>query len=191
MLQPKVKKSKNPFSLSPSSIHRRIASIGVDPYPIVREDTTDAIVTRYFMSAVYGGSPVDTFPPIKKELLAKHGLNDFMYPSLEMNPEAPQLPGAPGLFYEGGFGRPADEWPRIQRVIVRLGRSLWFYVGSYKLAPTDSLTRLEWANQDPKVGVINLFDRRPLFVLKLLISVSFGVSGKTTFLRNIRQRELA
>jgi hypothetical protein len=93
-----------------------------------------------------------TFPKIADERLAIHGLNDFMYPNLDMNPYAPEVPGARGLFFvPRPSDRPAEEWPEVQRVITRIASAKWQYVGQYRMRPAASLTKEEWASQDAKV----------------------------------------
>ena len=108
------------------------------------------MVSRVFLSSVYGGNQQQTFPTISKEKLDIHGLDDFMYPNLLFNPCAPQMPGAPGLFFRAR-GQPAGHWPKVQRVITRIDSNAWQYVGQYKLSPAPSLTKDEWAAEDPQV----------------------------------------
>jgi hypothetical protein len=108
-------------------------------------------VTRDFLSSVYGGNTQQTFPSIAPEKLEIHGLNDFMYPNLYFNPCAPQRPGAPGLFFKAARGRPAGDWPAVQRVISRIDSNVWQYVGQYKMRPSISLTEEEWVFQKPSV----------------------------------------
>lgn len=116
----------------------------------IPQDIRDVVVTREFLSTIYGGNSQETFPSIGKEFLAQHGLNDFMYPSLDYNPAAPQIPGAPGLFLKTcGHGQ---EWPEVQRVITRIAPNHWQYVGQYKLSPAESLTTREWREQSELVS---------------------------------------
>ncbi|EPQ59832.1 hypothetical protein GLOTRDRAFT_29443, partial [Gloeophyllum trabeum ATCC 11539] len=56
-------------------------------------------VSRAFMSEYYGGNTQDTCPKIKRSRVAIHGLKDFMYLNLELNPYAPKSPGDPGFFF--------------------------------------------------------------------------------------------
>ena len=149
ILQPKVKKTKGTFSIE--TVWNRLNAIGHKPYPITLDGSIAGVtVTREFMTEVYGGNTQETFPSIRIEKLRIHGLDDFMYPNLAFNPCAPQTPGAPGLFFKA-CGRPADDWPMVQRVITRIERNVWHYVGQYKLAPAPSLTKEEWAFEDPQV----------------------------------------
>lgn len=120
--------------------------------PPISQDVRDVAVSREFLSSLYGGNPQETFPKVGKDFLARHGLNDFMYPSLDYNPAAPQIPGAPGLFVAtSGHGW---EWPEVQRVITRIAPNHWQYVGQYKLSPTESLTTREWREQSELVSML-------------------------------------
>lgn len=136
-------------------------AIGIDPFPVsLDRSIRDVDISRLFLSHEYGGSPQDTFPSIRKAKLEEHGLDDFMCLNLDFNPCAPATPGAPGLFFETHWG-PTGPWPKIQRVICRLSAGQWLYQGQYRLAPSESLTKEEWAQESQRV--------RPL--LKLILTV--------------------
>jgi hypothetical protein len=131
--------------------------MGFDPYPIppeVDEDMKNLIINRLYMTDVYGGSFVESFPKIRKALVDKHGLDDFMYPNLVMNPFAPQIPGSHGLFFgliaRGFIEEPDDD--QIYRVISRLESGKWQYQGQYIMGYAPRLTTQEWASQPRKVG---------------------------------------
>jgi len=151
LIQPKVKR-KEDFVLDGDTVRARMSGIRKDPYPVPLERAIQHVdVTRLFLSTIYGGSAQETFPRIAKEKLAVHGLNDFMYPNLDLNPYAPELPGASGLFFA-----PSDQATRkweqhVQRVITRLKAGAWLYVGQYRIVPVASLTKDEWASQKDKV----------------------------------------
>ena len=150
--KPKVKRQQN-FVLNADTVRTRLDNIPKDPYPIPLEQARWYFeVTRSFLSHVYGGSPQGTFPSISKEKFAVHGLADFMYPNLNLNPYAPEIPGAPGLFFVAD-NKPAGKWPwkPIQRVIVRIEAGKWQYMGQYRMEPATSLTKDEWASQKPIV----------------------------------------
>jgi hypothetical protein len=137
--------------MSMDSVHHRLRDIGYDPYPIpLAKDIQDVTFTRHFISYHYGGNTQEPFPSIGQFFLDKHGLDDFMYPNLEYNPHAPEVPGAPGLFFEA-IGGPAYNWPQEQRVISRIKQGEWQYQGQYVLAPAKSLTKEEWGSQRPNV----------------------------------------
>jgi hypothetical protein len=119
----------------------------------------DRMVTRAFMSSVYGGSSQGTFPPIGEDKFAQHGMDDFMYLRLDFQPCAPQIPGRPGLWFSTTS---REEEPFVARVLTRDSKDpIWQYVGQYSVRPALSLTRKEWLNQKLIVGdLIFLFSRR-------------------------------
>ncbi|KAK0228165.1 hypothetical protein IW262DRAFT_1490235 [Armillaria fumosa] len=141
---PKVKKKKAVMQLSQDSIRARLNPIGLDIFPIPLPWTTANIgVSREFISKYYGGSPQSTFPSIGQKFIDLHGDIEYMYLNLEYNPHAPQVPGAPGLFY----GWEADG-TEIFRLIVCVGRNEWNYMGEYRMGPCAPLTVEEWNSQD-------------------------------------------
>ncbi|KAG9315312.1 hypothetical protein JVU11DRAFT_4451 [Chiua virens] len=136
--------------LSEDVVSHRLANVpsyGVDLDPVIRDVTT----TRIFTSRRWGGNTQATFPEIRAEMLARHGLDDFMYLNLFFNPHAPQWPGQPGLFFASSVYPEAEEWQPIKRVLVRLKSNCWFYVGQYHCIPAASLTPDEWKAQAPRV----------------------------------------
>ncbi|KAG6900120.1 hypothetical protein C0993_002655 [Termitomyces sp. T159_Od127] len=156
MKNPKVKKLKG-FGLSLDTVRDRLLAVGLDPYPITLEkEIQDVMVKRRFISSLYGGDTQSTLPHIGKHFLDAHGLDDFMYPNLDLNPHAPEMPGSPGLFF-GANGEDATTWndghgPEVpMRVITRIRPGIWQYQGQYVLSPAQSLTREEWAVQSSKV----------------------------------------
>jgi len=138
----------------PALIRRRLKPIGIDvqsQYFTLDQATREAKVTRAFMSKTYGGNSQQTYPPIGPDFLAKHGMNDFMYINKKFQSEAPEIPGAPGLFFCTGDGHASDESPR--RVLVSIGKSEWQYLGQYHMARSHIpfLTKEEWAAEPKKV----------------------------------------
>lgn len=144
-------KKKEGVAFSLDTIRDRLLTIGLDLFPIpLDRSIRDVDITRQFLSQEYGGNTQDTFPRIRKEKFQEHGLDDFMCFNLDLNPCAPTTPGAPGLFFT--LRRRAGEpWPKIQRVMCRLSSSKWLYQGQYKMAPSESLTKEEWAQESQKV----------------------------------------
>jgi hypothetical protein len=165
VLQPKVKRKKD-YVLSVDTVRDRMRGIPEQPYDIALDQgRASVMVTRQFLSTIYGGNSQMTFPKIADEKLATHGLNDFMYPNLDMNPYAPEVPGARGLFFEtSSSDEPAKEWPQVQRVITRIASAQWQYVGQYRLRPVASLSKEEWTSQADKVTLC--FGPHVLFALK-------------------------
>jgi hypothetical protein len=158
-LQPKLKKLQN-IGLSADTVRERMKSIGYDLYDIsLDKSTQDMTVTREYMSNQYGRSAHSTFPKISKKNLALHGLDNFMYLNLDFNPHAPQVPGAPGLFFDVNSDSDTppsgDERPSTMRLFSRIQRKVWLYCGQYLLKRVASLTKEEWAEQLPKVGLLS------------------------------------
>ncbi|KAK0445467.1 hypothetical protein EV421DRAFT_1936332 [Armillaria borealis] len=169
---PKVKKKKGVVQLSQDSIRARLNPIGLDIFPIPLPWTTANVgVSREFISKYYGGSPQCTFPRIGKKFIDLHGDIEYMYLNLDYNPHAPQVPGAPGLFY--GWEGDGTE---IFRLIVCIGRNEWTYVGEYKTGPCAPLTVEEWNSQDRVVKMT---------WAQGIIESSWGVASRAT----IRLRE--
>ncbi|KAG6910180.1 hypothetical protein DXG01_012629 [Tephrocybe rancida] len=156
---PKVKKVEV-RKFDADSVRARLEPIGLDVYPIPLDKTSiDTTYLRELINSQYGGSSRSNFVTISSKRVAVHGLNNFMFPTFGYNPDVPQVPGAPGLWYTIAQGENiARAHPSFkaeeQRVITRLSTDdggIWQYQGQYKLAPTDSLTKDEWAVQDEKV----------------------------------------
>ncbi|KAG5639143.1 hypothetical protein H0H81_006402 [Sphagnurus paluster] len=150
---PKFKKKGDHVVLN--TLLDRLRPIGLDPYPIpLDRKTQDVMVTRKFMSQTYGGSPQETYPNIAPKNQALHNFRDFMYLHMDYNSHAPQVPGAPGLYFDTSNGLPAGPIPGTWRVLTRITSTtpvLWQYQGQYVMAPAPSLTKEEWASQSPKV----------------------------------------
>ncbi|KAJ6579570.1 hypothetical protein DFH09DRAFT_913133, partial [Mycena vulgaris] len=129
-----------------------------EPYPInLSPDIKDVCTRRDFMRGHYGGNAQQAFPPISNENYMKTGYRYFMYPNLVQNPEAPMIPGAPGLFLSAA-GRPAGRCARKWasgdynlKVLSRLGANNFLYMGEYAIRPADSLSLQEWAAQSQKM----------------------------------------
>ncbi|KDR85749.1 hypothetical protein GALMADRAFT_234810 [Galerina marginata CBS 339.88] len=151
----KIKKMKNPkaekvkgMEFSLSILHDRLKDIGFEGYEVnLDQDVRDAVVSRLFMSNRYGGNTQDPFPKIRAELVAQHGMNDFMYVNVMFHPQGPQLPGKPGIFLSP---KPKVR-PGAWRVLTRLQSNEWLFVGMYVVQLCASLTREEWNSLEPKV----------------------------------------
>lgn len=119
--------------------------------------TRETMVTRFFMSSEYGGNMQETFPRPRKKFLDKHGMDDFMFLPTEYQPEAPQLPGAPGLWFCTTAGEDLVGTLRVfVKVILAAGskKSVYQYQGMYEVhaANPPSLTVQEWCDQPPRVS---------------------------------------
>ncbi|TEB28985.1 hypothetical protein FA13DRAFT_684766 [Coprinellus micaceus] len=77
-----------------------------------------------------------------------------MYLPDDYQPLGPQVPGAPGIWINGGgnSGDWSDKW-EIKRVFMRIqtGPARWMYQGQYKIKRVRSMTKEEWARQKPAV----------------------------------------
>ncbi|THH05488.1 hypothetical protein EW145_g4760 [Phellinidium pouzarii] len=125
-------------------IFSRIRDIGVDIFPI----GTDVFLLNYLfkredLSAACGGSPQGTFPKISNvKYTSLHPYKRFMCPSLEYNPHAPQIPGAPGLYFAL---RDTRLWPnREELVISRYDANKWNVMGLYDIKMSKALTGEEF-----------------------------------------------
>lgn len=165
-MQPNMKKHANGTTLLPRTIKDRLKLIGLEiqcQYFTIDQATRETTVTRAFISYKYGGSHMSTFPKPLKEKFTTHGMDDFMFMvARDTQPEAPQLPGAPGLWLSM---MPNVVFDQVKRVFVNLlpekGRaarasSRYQYMGMYELkaAATPYLTREEYAAQSPRVSVL-------------------------------------
>jgi hypothetical protein len=151
MTQAKVKKCPN-TELLPATVMARLQPIGSgiqDQYFTIDQATREVTVSRAFMSKAYGGSEQPTYPSIGADFFAIHGMDDFMYINNHYQCEAPQIPGAPGLFFCSGD----HDTSYIRRVFVRLRPGVWQYLGQYRMERSHIpfLTKEEWAAEPKKV----------------------------------------
>jgi len=153
-MQPKVKKIAN-MELSLDTVQDRVRPIGLELFNItLNKADQEAVVSRKFMSNTYGGSSHATFPKIGPGILAKHGMNDFAYMNIDYQPEAPQVPSAPGLFFDCEM---ADcDLDDLYRVLTRIQPSQWKYMGQYgiKRSHRPALTKEEWASEKNRVSFL-------------------------------------
>ncbi|KAF8905790.1 hypothetical protein CPB84DRAFT_1960309 [Gymnopilus junonius] len=148
LINPKAQKIEK-MKIKFEHVMDRLGSAALDAYPIALDlATLEATVSRAFMSSTYGGNMQMTFPNIGDEHLAKHGLNDFMYLNTLYQPNAPQVPGCSGLFFDTEID---SRWPGKWRVFTRLSSGAWLFVGFYEVNPTRPLTKEDWASLDPQV----------------------------------------
>jgi len=109
------------------------------------------------MSKTFGGSEQGIFPPIGKKFLDLHGMDDFMYLNPDFQPEGPQVPGAPGLYFNLEKG---GDFSQIMRVLTRLKVGVWQYMGMYRVNRSErpALTKAEWLSQSTKVSTYCLYN---------------------------------
>jgi hypothetical protein len=166
------------------TVNRRLDVLGPDRnYEVNLPDNIKfTAVPRRFLSDRWGGGTQKTYPTIRRELLLKHGLDDWQYPNSEYNPHCPQIPGCAGLMFSAnGLDGPSDDdASEIMRTIVRLqDKPLWQYVGQYITIPAASLTRDEWLVQDYKVFYISA--RSKLVCLCRLHNSRLGTRGRRKY----------
>jgi len=153
LLNPKAEIKKE-MLLDDRDVLSRLDNGGLVPFPIsLEENIRDAMISRRFLSQRYGGNEQDTFPHPAPDKLAKHGYNNFMCINLLYNPNGPQRPGHPGLFYEtqpasGLWRNRGGGGPATQIVFVRIQSNQWLYLGEYELTAAPSLTMERWLAQD-------------------------------------------
>jgi len=153
-VQPKGKKRIADMSLENPVLMKRLEPIGLDIYVInLPLAEINQMVSRRFMSAIYGGSMQATFPQIGEAKLAEHGMNDFMYLHMDYQPYAPQTPGGCGLYFS--TDEDSESWEGVMRVLTRdLNIAMWQYMGQYEVKVAASLEVAEWLQQDLKVGFL-------------------------------------
>ncbi|KAI5118550.1 hypothetical protein M0805_002930, partial [Coniferiporia weirii] len=132
-------------------IYARIRDIGFDIFPIrTRKPILDYLFTREDLRIACGGSPQGTFPKITNgKYTSLHAYKRFMCPILEYNPHAPQIPGAPGLYFAL---HDANLWPnREELVISRYATNKWNVMGRYEIKPSKPLTGEEFRRMPQRV----------------------------------------
>ncbi len=120
-------------------VHKRLQ--GYEAYPIDLDPLIrDVMVTREFMSETYGTSMHAFYPDItryKRAFLGGHR-HHFLFPNLQLNPEAPRQPGAPGLLCRATDRAP---WGDLaMKVLVRIRDNHWHYMGDYKTIKAEPLS---------------------------------------------------
>lgn len=130
----------------------RLKSVGADSvYQIDLPDEMKYFTfNRMFLVRLYGGSFISTFPNIGPERVNLHGIDNLCFPNLDLNPHAPVIPGAPGLFFEcEPIGRGRFEC----RVFTPWkGNHTWGYMGDYEFIPVTSLSGDEYSMQSETVS---------------------------------------
>ncbi|KAF9558414.1 hypothetical protein CPC08DRAFT_819351 [Agrocybe pediades] len=150
MKNPLVKKIKD-MELSLSIVRDRLIPIGVEPFNVTLPMTSRTMVTRQFMSSTYGGNRQKMFPTPSQKFLDTHGMDDWMYINPEFQPEGPETPGAPGLYFDSLAGD--SDLDGTLRVFTRIQIGIWQYMGMYevKRSTPPALTQAEWLSQADKV----------------------------------------
>ncbi|EAU82325.2 hypothetical protein CC1G_06635 [Coprinopsis cinerea okayama7 len=133
-----------------SRFERKAISLG--PYPIERNEVVNGgLITREFISKVYGGNMREAYPTMAPAKLAIHGFNHLFFLSDSFQPQAPKGPGEPGLFISVGTEDGIGDLG-VRKVLVRVSRKTpakWQYRGEYHIDQSKSLTADEWRAQTP------------------------------------------
>ena len=131
------------------TVHDRLRKAGADSwYQIdLPQELQYFTFQRMHLVYLYGGSFVSTMPDISDERFNRHGIDNFMFLTLEFNPHAPVIPGAPGLAFTDG------EPGRVYRIFTPWkGDHTWGYMGDYECISTPPLTVEEFKIQKPEVS---------------------------------------
>ncbi|KIY65788.1 hypothetical protein CYLTODRAFT_378887 [Cylindrobasidium torrendii FP15055 ss-10] len=152
---PKVKVKKDGFAgLNADTVLARLDAIGREFYPDVPPCSNDFDIykqfSREYFASQFGGSIQATVSQPGEGFLERHPgvpLRSFMALHLDWNPHAPQLPGAPGLFFGGCTS--GEKFTTM----VRLNSGNWMYVGEYEMQPSAHLTLDEWRAQEHAVKI--------------------------------------
>lgn len=152
-----IKKDKAELELvPPAGIRRRLEGLGAHDVKL-ESRVRDVVVTRKFMSETYGGNVQALFPAIAPPKRASMGghKHHLVYPTLKRNPEAPQMPGQPGLLCRALKTVPwEDAGIRKIKLVVGVGESMWGYMGDYTTEVTDPLSKEEWDSLPVKVSLL-------------------------------------
>ncbi|TFK65834.1 hypothetical protein BDN72DRAFT_772867 [Pluteus cervinus] len=139
------------MQLSRDTVRERLSSIGLGLFPVpLDKHAQDDAFSRHFIQSIYGGNIQQTSPTIIEKYYQKTGIRDFLYLNLLFHPHAPEVPGAPGMYFS--IGRyPAGEWDELMTLFTRLDSNIWGYMGLYQMTPAPSLTKEEWREQSEKM----------------------------------------
>lgn len=157
IVQDKVKKNED-RCLLPGTLRARIRPIGFDvqaQHITVDNVTREHMVTRQFMSETYGGSTQEVEPAIGELHRCDHSMRDFSYANTDYQPEAPEVPGAPGLWFSTEPGSDFGMRRVFTKIKDRTAKqdNRWLYVGQYDIraANPSSITVAEWRAQPAAV----------------------------------------
>ncbi|KAI0640596.1 hypothetical protein C8Q79DRAFT_445861 [Trametes meyenii] len=115
-------------------------------YPIpLPKDVAEFPLRRDYITSLYGGSMQATYPQPSEELLEWHGIDDWMFLSMDFNPHAPTKPGCSGIAFD------CTDTPMTRRLFVRLAPAQWVYMGQYRVELGKDLTSEAFRQQKPNV----------------------------------------
>jgi len=142
--------------MDPGVTSRRLLAAGINELLDLHleDDLKDIMVSRKFMSQRFGGSAQGSMPSIAQANFERHGFKHFLYSNPDVQPMAPQIEGASGLFFDpdhiDGFAGLT-----VFKLFTRLRttpRAEWTYLGDYETIEAQPLSKAEWDEQEGKVG---------------------------------------
>ena len=153
------------MALLPSTLRDRLKPIGLDiqdQYFTLDQATREVVVTRKFISETYGGNMQMTNPIPARKFLDVHGMDDFMFLPTAFQPEAPLLPGAPGLWFNNNADEALEGFDKPKRVFVQVvpvvgsRKSVYQFMGMYMVRPAvpEYMTVEEYAALSPQVEIM-------------------------------------
>jgi hypothetical protein len=141
--------------MDPGVTSRRLIAAGIHELLNLhlKDDLKDVMVSRKFMSQRFGGSAQGTTPSISQANFERHGFKHFIYCNPDIQPMAPQIEGASGLFFDPDN---LDNFTGVTyKLFTRLRttpRAEWTYLGDYEAIEAQPLSKAEWNEQEGKVG---------------------------------------
>jgi hypothetical protein len=134
-------KAEKATVLSETTVSRYLKDI--IPFPINPAPPT-LLVSRKFLIEVYHA------PSMLLLQESKNGGHNFMFPTLDINPDMPASPGNLGLLLSCRRGMLDLTWTLFTR--VQLNPAKWEYLGKYRCAHVGQLSSTEFSQQNEKVG---------------------------------------
>lgn len=188
LLQPTAKVKKD-IGFDEVTLFSRISAIGWDFYDLPDEKPgmpkgyKTFLYRRDHLHNLYGGNKQQSEPEISKANREVHGLQQdhWHFYNLDMNPNAPQHAGAPGLMISGHAYRIR---PFVSNIFIRVAPSKWLYAGIYRVSWSQPLSAEEFTMQSTKVSVC-LFMTCPSVSCNYICSILFSFGSSRIFGRVI------
>ncbi|KAH8115783.1 hypothetical protein DFH11DRAFT_1304953 [Phellopilus nigrolimitatus] len=159
--------------LPADAIFDRLRYLDNPTYPVTAPPRlTEYVSTRKHISNTFGGNQYNFISRPDASKAEEHGYTHFLFPNLNMNPHAPQFPGAHGLLFRSGMddemfaqeeGKNALGKGEPHKVIVCLGTKHYIYVGDYEFERPEPLSIAQWEALPENVRkkwVEKIFDSR-------------------------------
>ena len=94
---------------------------------------------RTFLSSTYGGNPMHLMA------YGRNGTRKFLFPTPDVNPQMPNVPGEAGLLLSARLEMLEHTWSVFSRIQTFPAR--WLYLGQYKNVRAGLLPSEEFAKQ--------------------------------------------